>query len=411
LGEIVMAGEPTPKCNDSARAAVRHPAATVEIDHQNRHPPIRIVIVNDVFDPRDVTPDSVLDRFTSLTGWANAIRAHGADVLVCQRFHHDARLTRAGVDYQFVADGASPRPSPAFRGSRKALGHVVSFNPTVVHVNGMDYPRAIRRLRAALPATTAVIVQDHGGFEPRRLRWFRRLWLRRGLRAANALLVSTAPQADEFRDSGLLPDSVLIRDVMEASTSLRANRPRVRDGRLNVLWVGRLNANKDPMTVLEGFAKFAATRPNATLQFIYGTNELEAALRDAVGRDRLLHDRVRLAGTVSHQSLADIYSDADLFVLGSHREGSGYAALEAMACGVVPVLTDIPSFRGLTADGTAGELWEPGNPDSLAAALVRVTNEALDEKREVCRRRFASCFSWDAIGARAIAVYRECSVR
>src|SRR6185436_11948315 len=118
-----MAGEPTPKCNDSARAALRHPAATVEIDHQNRHPPIRIVIVNDVFDRRDVTPEAVLDRFTSLTGWANAIRAHGADVLVCQRFHHDARVTRAKVQYQFVADGAGPRPSLSYGGSRKALRH------------------------------------------------------------------------------------------------------------------------------------------------------------------------------------------------------------------------------------------------------------------------------------------------
>ena len=379
---------------------------------EDTHPPLRIVILNDVFDARDATPDALLDRFTSLTGWANAIHAHGADVLVCQRFHHDARVTRANVEYQFVADRAGSRPSLSYSGSRKALRHVASFNPTVVHVNGMDYPRAIRRLRAAFPATTALIVQDHGGFEPRRLSWFRRLWLHRGLSVASALLVSTAPQADEFRESGLLPDSVRIRDVMEASTDLRANRPRLRDGRLNVLWVGRLNANKDPLTVLDGFAKFAAGRTNATLKFIYGTTELEAALRDALGRHQLLHDRVQLAGAVSHKSLADIYSDADLFVLGSHREGSGYAALEAMACGVVPVLTNIPSFRGLTDAGTAGELWDLGNPESLAAALIRVTaGETLEAKREACRRRFETCFSWDAIGARAMAIYRECSAR
>jgi hypothetical protein len=213
LGEIVMGGEPTANCNDGARSAALHLGAAVEIDHQNRHPPVRIVIVNDVFDPRDVTPESVLDRLTSLTGWANAIRTYGAAVLVCQRFHHDARVTRADVDYEFVADRAGSRPSLSYSGSRKALRQVASFNPAVVHVNGMDYPRAIRRLRAALPATTALIVQDHGGFEPRRLSWFRRLWLRRGLSVASALLVSTAPQAAEFRESGLLPDSVRIRDV------------------------------------------------------------------------------------------------------------------------------------------------------------------------------------------------------
>jgi len=379
---------------------------------EDTHPPLRIVIVNDVFDARDATPDALLDRFTSLTGWANASRGQGADVLVCQRFHRNAQLTRSGVSYQFFADRAGPRPSLTFSGNREAHHAAASFNPNVAHVNGMDHPRAIRRLRATLPSTCTVVVQDHGGFEPRRLSWFRRRWIRSGLSAAGALLVSTGPQADEFRESGLLPDSIQVRDVMEASTDLRSMRPRVRDGRLNVLWVGRLNANKDPLTVLEGFAKFAAARRNATLKFIYETTELESALRHALGRHQLFHDRVQLAGAVSHQSLPDIYSDADLFVLGSHREGSGYAALEAMACGVVPVLTNIPSFRGLTDDGRAGELWDLGNPDSLAAALMRVTDgETLEVKREACLRRFESCFSWDAIGARAMAIYRECSLR
>ena len=379
---------------------------------EHTHPQLRIAILNDVFDARDATPDALLDRFTTLTGWANASHAQGAAVLVCQRFHRNAQLTRSGVSYQFFADRDGPRPSLTFSGNREAHHAAVSLNPNVAHVNGMDHPRAIRRLRATLPSACAVVVQDHGGFEPRRLSWFRRRWIRSGLSAASALLVSTGPQADEFRESGLLPDAIRVRDVMEASTDLRANRPRIRDGRLNVLWVGRLNANKDPLTVLEGFAKFADARPNATLKFLYGTTELESALRHALGRHQFLQDRVQLAGAVSHQSLTEIYGDADLFVLGSHREGSGYAALEAMACGVVPVLTNIPSFRGLTDDGRAGELWELGNPDSLAAALLRVTDgETLEVKRAVCLRRFESCFSWDAIGARAMAIYRDCSLR
>jgi glycosyltransferase involved in cell wall biosynthesis len=379
---------------------------------EDTHPPLRIVILNDVFDARDATPDAVLDRYTTLTGWANAIHAQGADVLVCQRFHDNARLTLSDVSYQFFADRAGPRPSLSFGGNRQAQHAARSFNPNVAHVNGMDYPRAIRRLRAALPATTALIVQDHGGFEPCRLSWFRKAWIRRGLNAADALLAATLAQARDFRASGLVPESTAIRDVMEASTNLRSQRPRVRDGRLNVLWVGRLNANKDPLTVLTGFAAFATARRNATLKFVYGTTELEAALREAIRRHPFLHDRVQLTGAVSHELLADIYGEADLFVLGSHREGSGYAVLEAMACGVVPVLTNIPSFRGLTDGGRVGELWDIGNPESLAAALLRVTDgETLESKSEACRSRFESCFSWNAIGTRAMEIYRECSAR
>jgi hypothetical protein len=48
---------------------------------------------------------------------------------------------------------------------------------------------------------------------------------------------------------------------------------------------------------------------------------------------------------------------ADLFVSGSQREGSGTALLESLACGLPPIVTDIPSFRMLTCDGRIGALW------------------------------------------------------
>ena len=78
--------------------------------------------------------------------------------------------------------------------------------------------------------------------------------MRFGLQAADALLVATPPQADAFRASGIAPPSVRIRDVMEGSTTLRvAVRQRPADTPLRMLFVGRLNANKDPLTVVDGF--------------------------------------------------------------------------------------------------------------------------------------------------------------
>ena len=374
---------------------------------------MRLVIVNDVYHPDDATPDAALNRFTTLTGWANALRAQGADVLVCQRFCRDGRVSREGVDYQFFADADQPKPRASFAGNPDLHRAVSSFAtplPAVVHVNGLDYPRAIQRLRRAVSPNVAIAVQDHGGFDPDTLSVVRRLWLRRGLSAATVLLVATAAQASAFRRSGLVPDRVAIHDVMESSTDFRAAAGGRTGTRLAVLCVGRLNANKDPLTVLEGFARFAATHPQATLTFVYGTSDLEAALRAAVQRTAIA-PRVTLAGAVPHAALESVYAAADIFVLGSRREGSGYAALEAMACGVVPVLTNIPAFRGLTDDGRVGALWEPGVPTSLAAALARVADAPLDPQRERCRRRFEERFSWTAIGLRAADIYRECSAR
>lgn len=48
---------------------------------------------------------------------------------------------------------------------------------------------------------------------------------------------------------------------------------------------------------------------------------------------------------------------------------SGYALIEAMACGCIPVVTNIPSFKKITANGSAGFLFEPGNIPSLLQVL------------------------------------------
>jgi glycosyltransferase involved in cell wall biosynthesis len=373
---------------------------------------MRIALVNVVWDTRATTPDETLDRFSTLTGWADAVAHIGRHtVVVCQRFQRDADVERSGVAYRFVRDGGPPKPAGWFGGSRRLIDSVISLRPDLVHVNGLDHPRFVQRLRRALLPRCPIVVQDHGGFDPLTLPAARKAWMRWGLAPADALLVATPPQAQRFRRSGLVPERVNVHGVMEGSTSLRADEHRERHQPLAVLWVGRLNANKDPLTVLDGFARFVARSGiDATLTFVYGSTELEAALRKALapgGNADVLRSRVRQVGFVPQQELGAYYDAADLFVLGSHREGSGYALLEALACGVVPVVTDIPSFRWLTDDGRIGSLWRVGDAASLAEALERVAVRPIVAERRACRALFDRRFSWDAIGRRAVEIYQE----
>src|SRR5205814_7581770 len=90
-----------------------------------------------------------------------------------------------------------------------------------------------------------------------------------------------------------------------------------------ILWVGRLNANKDPLTALEGFERALADLPEATLTMIYGTAELIDEVRGWIARSSSLSERVRLLGAVGHERMAAFHSAADLFLVGSHHEGSG----------------------------------------------------------------------------------------
>ena len=89
-----------------------------------------------------------------------------------------------------------------------------------------------------------------------------------------------------------------------------------------MLWVGRLNDNKDPLTALDGFARFAEAHPGATLTMAFQGGELAGAVRARVAEDPRLQARVQLVGEVPHDRLAAYYSAADLFLLGSRHEGS-----------------------------------------------------------------------------------------
>ena len=116
---------------------------------------------------------------------------------------------------------------------------------------------------------------------------------------------------------------------------------------------------------------------------------------------------VRLLGTLPHDELEAVYGSADLFVLGSRREGSGFALAEALACGVVPVVTDIPSFRVMTGGGAVGALWPPGRSDALADALRRVAGRMEPTLSAAARAVFEERLSWPAIGRAALAAYAE----
>ena len=140
---------------------------------------------------------------------------------------------------------------------------------------------------------------------------------------------------------------------------------------------------------------------------IYSAEDLLPAVRARIERSALLRERVDLIGHVPHDRITTFFSAADLFVVGSHHEGSGYALMEACACGAVPVVTDIPTFRILTADGTLGALWNPGDAAGFAGVLADVARRDLPTLRNHLIQYFERELSWPAIGRRAVEIYRD----
>jgi glycosyltransferase involved in cell wall biosynthesis len=381
---------------------------------------MRITLVNYAYADDVSDPAALLERYSTLTGWSEAVAAAGSSVSVVQRFCRDQRLARNGIEYVFCRDGQRGHPRTR-RWPRRVHRAVLAQRPDVVHVNDLQTSMQTWLLRRALPSSVAVVVQDHGGGGPaarygaaRSASVTERLRLavkRRTMRAADAFFFTAVAQADEWRHYGLIAPEQRVHQVLEASTTLRpvdrvvARQTTGIEGDPAVLWVGRLNANKAPLTVLDGFERSLVHLPNAMLTMIYGADDLLPAVTKRLDASPALNAHVKLVGLAQHDRMASYYSAADLFVLGSHEEGSGYALIEACACGLPPVVTDIPPFRAITDHGSIGALWPPGDALSLARAIVGVAGLDRQTARRRVLDRFDRALSWPVLARTALDAY------
>jgi len=176
-------------------------------------------------------------------------------------------------------------------------------------------------------------------------------------------------------------------------------------GRPALLWVGRLESNKDPLTVLAGFELAVAALPDAALTLVYGDDVLLGDVKDRIGRSDILRGRVHLRGQLDRAELAAVYQGADAFVLGSHREVACFSLIEALSFGLSPFVTDIPPFRVLTDGGRLGGLFTPGRPEELAGVLARLAEGDFAARRAAVRAYFERELSWRVLGRRALAIY------
>ncbi|HEY8526441.1 MAG TPA: glycosyltransferase [Acidimicrobiales bacterium] len=129
--------------------------------------------------------------------------------------------------------------------------------------------------------------------------------------------------------------------------------------------VGNFTAKKDQATLLEAAARLAGDHPGLRVVLV-GSGPLEGELR--AHADRLgLGDAARFAG--SRDDVYGLLPAFDLFALSSRFEGLPIALLEAMACGVPPVVTRVGGIPEVVTDGRDGVLVDPGDPAGLAAAL------------------------------------------
>ena len=379
---------------------------------------MKVVNIFYYYDERVTSEEELISYYYTTTGWAEALQHKDVETIIMTRFMKDSFFQKNNIQHYFVKDKLGGRLR-AWHLPVKFLRKVNALNADIIHVHSLALSVQTLLLRLLLNKKTAIIIQHHGGKAPGPFK--RRIHNLFNSIADGYFFTTTVQGADWFMKKKLF-DKVL--PVMEGATYFNyedrdaARTPGYHDrnvartktgisGAPVFLWVGRLDANKDPLTVLDGFEILFERYPNARLYMAYSDDHLLPAVQQRIAGSETLQHKAHLLGKIAHDEIEHYYNSADYFILGSHYEAAGYAMSEALRCGCIPVVTHIPSFHMMTNGGQLGALWEPGNKDSLIEALTRAMHKPLQPEANACIDFYQQLLSFEAIARVAAQHYRQ----
>jgi glycosyltransferase involved in cell wall biosynthesis len=177
-----------------------------------------------------------------------------------------------------------------------------------------------------------------------------------------------------------------------------------------VIFLGAIERNKNVLGLLEAYAKFRVTCPDFQLVV---AGKLRAETKkgyEAEVRDRVaqlgLQTCVKFTGYLSAEDYRSMLSGAHMMAFPSLAEGFGLPPLEAMACGVPVVTSDLAVFRELYGDAVLSA--DAHDIDQLASVMVRLASE--EGLAEIMRQKGlkkANSYKWEFACRRLMDVYRS----
>jgi glycosyltransferase involved in cell wall biosynthesis len=327
----------------------------------------------------------------------HTIIALNGDTSGAARLHPDADVTFASA------------PTPGRSGHMITLARSLrELSPDLLLTYGWG---GVDAIAAGRLAGRKRIVHMEDGFLPDEAhkQKFKRLMARRFLmRAANWLVCPSQTLVTIARKKWWLPQkhirflpNAVDTDLFTPGSSAEARqRLGLHADDLIVGTVGHLRSEKNQERLLRAFAKLATTKPARLLLVGAGP------LREHLGRLAVelgVAERVHFPGVI--QQPVDWYRALDLFALSSDTEQMPIALLEAMACGLPVVATDVGDVASMLHVNNRPLVTRLGSEDAFERALQELANR--DELRpklgELNRRRCVKDFSLTQM----ISAYRQ----
>ncbi len=177
------------------------------------------------------------------------------------------------------------------------------------------------------------------------------------------------------------------------------------DGKMNILFVGRLEKRKGLNYLLKAYQRVKREIPNSRLIIVGPGVRLRKKYEKQVRQSRL--EDVIFTGYVTYEELPRYYKTADIFCApATGRESFGIVLLEAMAVGTPIVASNIEGYASVVTHGVEGLLVPPKNEEMLAQALVSLmTDEPLRRQMGARGQRKAQDYSWEHLAKRVLNYY------
>jgi glycosyltransferase involved in cell wall biosynthesis len=248
----------------------------------------------------------------------------------------------------------------------------------------------------------------HSGLLPRRVN---QMLMRNAVRRAERVITPSQATANAVKQS--FPRSAdRVLSIPEAADD-RFTSPRNPEAeaawqmRLGirppyVFYLGQWKAYKNLPMLLEAFARVRRTHPGSQL-VIAGDDPRHPEVRQRAAA--LPEGSVVLPGRLPESAVPDLYRGAAVVVLPSRAEGFGLPVIEAMACGVPVICSDLPVLREI-ADGVA-TFCDPNDPAAFAQAITSILDAPSSAGRRQLGIERARSFTWERAARQTVGAYEE----
>jgi len=202
----------------------------------------------------------------------------------------------------------------------------------------------------------------------------------------------------------VIPNGV---DVERFHPDVKPFEEFVREGRVNILFVGRLDPRKGVHHLIAAMPRLIELTHGGVQLLIVGDSYLRPKLEASVAASARHH--VRFLGHVPTADLPRWYATGDIFVSpASGNESFGIVLIEAMASGRAVVASDIPGYRSVVTPGVNAIAVPPGDVPGLAEAIAALARDPARRRTlGLHGRQRALEFSWTRVTDRIEAVYRR----